>query len=323
MLGAGVSGLTTALTLQRSGLATRIRTLRPPTETTSAVAAAVWHPYRAYPVERVAAWSLQSLEVFRNLAEDPAAGVSFRPLVELFRGAPPPPAWRAGLPGFAWHEAGALAGHHGLSDLAALGYRGGYLTSSPVAASPRYLPWLADRFRSAGGHIEVQPEPLPALADLLRPNRLLVCCLGMAAREWLGDDHMVPIRGQVVLVRAPEITATVTDDASEDFPIYVIPRGSDGEVVVGGTAEEGEDDPVVDPALTARILERAAGLVPAVADAQVLDARTGIRPGRSAVRVERRDLPGGSVIHNYGHGGAGFTLSWGCAREVARLAGVG
>ena len=41
---------------------------------------------------------------------------------------------------------------------------------------------------------------------------------------------------------------------------------------------------------------------------------------RSAIRLEReRVAPDRWLIHNYGHGGAGVTLSWGCADEVARL----
>jgi len=55
---------------------------------------------------------------------------------------------------------------------------------------------------------------------------------------------------------------------------------------------------------------------------RVLAARVGLRPfRRSGVRLERDQLPDGRiVIHNYGHGGSGFTLSWGCAREVVDLA---
>jgi D-amino-acid oxidase len=47
-----------------------------------------------------------------------------------------------------------------------------------------------------------------------------------------------------------------------------------------------------------------------------------LRPSRrSGVRVGAEKLPDGrSVIHNYGHGGAGFTLSWGCAQTVFELA---
>jgi len=38
------------------------------------------------------------------------------------------------------------------------------------------------------------------------------------------------------------------------------------------------------------------------------------------VRLEAGLLPSGRrVVHDYGHGGSGFTLSWGCADEVARL----
>jgi D-amino-acid oxidase len=54
----------------------------------------------------------------------------------------------------------------------------------------------------------------------------------------------------------------------------------------------------------------------------VLAERVGLRPfRRSGVRLERDQLRDGrTVIHNYGHGGAGFTLSWGCAREVLDIA---
>jgi len=50
----------------------------------------------------------------------------------------------------------------------------------------------------------------------------------------------------------------------------------------------------------------------------------GLRPGRPAVRLEaeRPGVGGGGaggrpVVHNYGHGGSGFTVCWGCADEVA------
>jgi D-amino-acid oxidase len=45
----------------------------------------------------------------------------------------------------------------------------------------------------------------------------------------------------------------------------------------------------------------------------------GLRPGRTAVRLERM----GNIIHNYGHGGGGYTVAWGCASEVGRLALAG
>jgi D-amino-acid oxidase len=54
----------------------------------------------------------------------------------------------------------------------------------------------------------------------------------------------------------------------------------------------------------------------------VIAQRVGLRPYRRAgIRLESARLGDGRpVIHNYGHGGAGFTLSWGCAEEVCRLA---
>ena len=58
-----------------------------------------------------------------------------------------------------------------------------------------------------------------------------------------------------------------------------------------------------------------------MADAKVLREFVGLRPGRHEVRLEVEQLANGrKVIHNYGHGAVGYTLSWGCANEVVELA---
>ena len=97
--------------------------------------------------------------------------------------------------------------------------------------------------------------------------------------------------------------------------MYVVPRSRD--VVLGGTAVEGEWSRTPDPATAESILARAAAIEPRLAGARVLRHRVGLRPGRTTVRLERV----GDVIHCYGHGGCGVTVSWGCADDVVDLAG--
>jgi glycine/D-amino acid oxidase-like deaminating enzyme len=59
---------------------------------------------------------------------------------------------------------------------------------------------------------------------------------------------------------------------------------------------------------------------PVLSDDQVVRCVAGIRPfRRSGPRLEREELGGKTVVHNYGHGGAGYTLSWGSASLVADL----
>jgi hypothetical protein len=50
-----------------------------------------------------------------------------------------------------------------------------------------------------------------------------------------------------------------------------------------------------------------------------LTAMEGLRHQRVKVRIEREQKHSMDVIHNYGHGGAGVTLSWSCALKVASL----
>ena len=64
-------------------------------------------------------------------------------------------------------------------------------------------------------------------------------------------------------------------------------------------------------------------LVPELADATVIDHVAGLRPARDGgprVAEQPNGLRTGQrLIHNYGHGGAGVTMSWGCADEIVRL----
>ena len=99
---------------------------------------------------------------------------------------------------------------------------------------------------------------------------------------------------------------------------YVIPRRHD--IVVGGTDEEGVWDRTPDEGVGKELLARARDLVHELRGARVLRHRVGLRPARPTVRLEAvTTATGGTVVHCYGHGGAGVTLSWGCADEVASL----
>jgi D-amino-acid oxidase len=141
---------------------------------------------------------------------------------------------------------------------------------------------------------------------------LVVNCTGLGARELAGDHGMTAERGQVAHVRAQRDTPCLCD---EDQLIYVLPR--EDVCIVGGTSEAGDEDDTVRDEQTELLLARASRIVPELASAELLGARAGLRPVRlGGPRVERVDR----IIHCYGHGGAGVTLSWGCAQEVLKLA---
>jgi D-amino-acid oxidase len=87
-------------------------------------------------------------------------------------------------------------------------------------------------------------------------------------------------------------------------------------VVLGGTASQDDWSLDPDPAGARGILERCAQIEPRLKDARVIEHQVGLRPSRPTIRVERESSGAATLIHNYGHGGSGVSLSWGCAREL-------
>ncbi|WP_203338010.1 FAD-dependent oxidoreductase [Nocardioides limicola] len=296
VVGAGVIGLSCAVRLLEAGYRVDVLARDLPLETTSAVAAAIWYPYRALPQQRVSAWSQTTYTVFDALADtDPESGVVMREGTEVFAAPTPDPWWSDAVPRLARES------------LLPTGFADGWTFRTPVVEMPIYLAWLAARVRELGGtltRISLRGLPEPA------PGNVIVDCAGLGARMLADDSSLVPVRGQVVRVAQFGLERWWLDASG---PTYVVPRSND--VIVGGTDQEGEWSRTPSPETAAQILDRARRLVPALADAEVLGHRVGLRPVRPAVRLERV----GDVVHCYGHGGAGVTCSWGSAEEVVSL----
>ncbi|MFW6091069.1 MAG: FAD-dependent oxidoreductase [Actinomycetota bacterium] len=306
VVGAGVAGLSTAIRLQDAGLDVRIVAREMPLETTSSVAAAVWFPYRAYPEDRVLDWGARTFQEFERLAAVPGSGVRMASARELFTHETPDPWWTTAVTGLRRCTGAELPD----------GYPDGIVFTAPIAEMPVYLAYLAGRFTAAGGTLE--RRAVASLQDAAGGAPVVVNCTGLGARDVAGDDGMTPVRGQVVVVRNPGLGEAVFNEDGPDGVTYIVPRSAD--VVLGGTSEEGSADLEPDPATAAAILRRCTALEPRLGSPDVLAHRVGLRPARPEVRLETERLPDGTwCVHNYGHGGAGVTLSWGCADEVVDL----
>jgi D-amino-acid oxidase len=178
---------------------------------------------------------------------------------------------------------------------------------------PDYLQSLVKRLEHAGGTLTRAALPaLPTAADAV------VNCAGLGARLTAGDPTVTPVRGQLMTVEQCGLTEWLIADRAPDDLTYVIPRERD--VVVGGTCEPGNWNLAVDPQTADQILERAGELVPQLRQARIIRHRVGLRPARPTVRCELvRTTSGEPIVHCYGHGGSGVTVSWGCADEVFEL----
>jgi D-amino-acid oxidase len=306
VIGCGVIGLTAAVHLREAGLDVRIVTAALPLETTSSVAAALWYPYRAYPPDRVLSWGKRTFESFEDLARFPESGVRMREGVELWRNPAPDPWWASAVP---------RRVRRAPPDELPPGYRDGHAFVAPVVEMPVYLGYLLDRFIGAGGNVE--HRVVPSLEEA-PDGGVIVNCTGLGARELVGDASMEPVRGQIVRVRNPGVERFILDEEHPEGLTYVVPRSED--CILGGTAEEGVWDTEPDAEIAAAILRRCAALEPRLAGVEVLEHKAGLRPGRPVIRLEREDAASGAPrVHNYGHGGSGVTLSWGCAEETLRI----
>jgi D-amino-acid oxidase len=308
IVGAGVTGLTCAVVFAERGYRTAIFAKEIGQQTTSGAAAALWFPYDAEPADKVIAWALETYNVLVDLSRDLGTGVSMIELRQFSRTADVPvPDW-----------ASSLGSRRLQRDSPLPAFASGFALNVPLMDTTIYLDYLAARLLKAGGEINANVR-FEKLEDVSREFDFVINCAGIGARELVQDVDLEPHRGQVAIV--PKIDNLTCAIVSDDAPLmYAIPRTND--CVFGGTNEVSANLEV-DPAATSTIVAECSRVLK-IDTPPVLAERVGLRPFRkSGVRLEPEPLRDGrTVIHNYGHGGSGFTLSWGCAEKVFAIASL-
>ncbi len=294
IIGAGVSGLTCGVLFAEGGYPTKIFAEEIGRQTTSGAAAAIWYPYDAEPADKVIEWSLQTFDVLCDLSRNAQSGVSMIELRNFSR------TGQLEIPDWA-HSLGARR------------FENGFALDVPLTDTTTYLDYLAMRFQGAGGEISCDRR-FDRIEEVGRDYSFVINCTGVGARTLVPDPEVEPHRGQVAIVEKLVLNHAVVCD---DPPLmYAIPRSND---CVFGGSNEISSNRNADPGLTSSIIAECSRVLN-IAAPKILDERVGLRPFRRSGICLRKE---GRVIHNYGHGGSGFTLSWGCAQAVFALASAG
>ncbi len=322
VVGGGVSGLSTAVRLAEDPgrrFAVEVVAEKVGAEALSRVAAALFYPY-AVDHPHIDRWLAESLRTFRELCAVPESGVRMARGAEVHSRPVDDAPWR--------HLVLDYEHRRPSGDRLARRFVDGHCFAAPVIEMPIYLPYLVARLQRAGAAIE--RRPIASLDDVIAPDVIVVNASGVRARDLAPDPQLTPTLGQVVRIARGDVDEFRICE-EEGAPVaYVVPRSGDvvlGSIDVPWSAEKnGYDPPAPRDEVVDDIIDRCAELDERVRDAAVLETYCGLRPRRFTVRVEvdaDRLARGRRLVHDYGHGGAGVTLSWGCAAETAaRVAGL-
>jgi D-amino-acid oxidase len=356
IVGGGVIGLSVACRLSRHDHCIAIVSGQYPSQTTSSVAAAYWGPYfigsydRNWAIEtwhelrrlamdpELASSSGTSLVDFRewlcdedrSIIEDQLNGLSAtQSKSDSVSIAESQPYWWRDLPGIHF-ELKPLDSPItiDLPDEGTKRFTAELRFQSVVARMPDYLQYLQDQ-ALVTGKVEYVSEWIDGFDELLDRFDIVVNCTGWGAKRLVASDpataRMKLLAGLVVRVEAPEQGSAISlgHGSFAKSPLYIVPRhGSRTDSICGGTAIELEGD--IDPRLPFpmdiadacdRIYRRCVAASQSIGKGLRCENLAGLRPVRDSVRIER-DPQHDRLIHCYGHGGSGLTLSWGSANQV-------
>lgn len=303
VIGCGIIGLTTAIKLQEKGFKVTIIAKEPFNKTLSSKVGAIWFPFEIQPKEKANKWSALTYQEYQ-LDEKEGNGVSFIPFIAAYNEESNID-WTHQLPKGTVRKA--------LPKELPKGMEKAHISIVPLAEPHLYLPYLFNRFIDNGGVFIKQK--ITSLHEASTLSTLIVNCAGLGAKELCDDKDLQPMRGQILRCAKMDIPSCA-DSTKKGALTYVINRSDD--CVIGGTDYENDWNTDVELSDTDLIIKRLLRSGLSQEAPEIIEEIVGLRPKRSCVRFDfDENIP--NIFHNYGHGGAGFTVGWGCAIELAEI----
>jgi D-amino-acid oxidase len=303
VIGAGISGLSTAYVLANNGFKVTVLAKAFSPNITSNKAAAFWFPYHVRGDERAITWVETSYQYFKDLSADAASGISFIKIVKgIKEGISDDERWMSFMPENTCKEVS--------TEQLPNGYIQGFEANVPLVETQLFLPYLQRILNDKG--VVFKEANITDLKTVALSYDVVVNCAGLGASVLCNDSSVFPVRGQVLLVEPGFPDAIFLDNHT---PTYIVPRQD--ATIIGGTYEEYVGIETTEPETLTLLLEKASNVFPELQQKRIIGNWAGLRPSRETVRLEKEANT--NIIHNYGHGGSGFTLSFGCAEAVLQL----
>lgn len=303
VIGAGISGLSTAYVLANNGFEVTVLAKEFSPNITSNRAAAFWFPYHVRGDKRGIIWVETSYQYFKKISVDKASGISFIKIVKgIKEGIIDDDSWIAFMPANTCKEVA--------TELLPKGYSKGFEAEVPLIETQLFLPYLQRVLTGKG--VEFKEVTVTNLEAIATAYDVVVNCTGLGASTLCNDSSIFPVRGQVLLVEPGFPDSIFLDNHT---PTYIVPRQD--ATIIGGTYEEHVGVETTELETLELLLAKASNVFPELQHKRIIGNWAGLRPFRETVRLEKEANT--NIIHNYGHGGSGFTLSFGCAEAVLQL----
>ncbi|EDM44042.1 D-amino acid oxidase [unidentified eubacterium SCB49] len=303
VIGCGIVGLTSAIKLQEKGFEVTIIAKERFDKTLSSKVGAIWFPFEIHPKKEANKWAALAYQEYLQDVKE-GNGVALIPFITAYNSES-----NTDWTNLLTKETVRKASPEELPK----GIASAFISTVPLAEPLLYLPYLFNRFIVNGGLFKEQK--ITSLQEASNLNTLVINCTGLGAKEICNDDDLRPMRGQILRCKKMDIPSCA-DSTKKGALSYVINRSTD--CVIGGTDYENDWNTNIEKSDTDLIINRLIDGGLSRKKPEILEQLVGLRPKRSAVRFEfDENYP--NVFHNYGHGGAGFTVAWGCAIELAKF----